>query len=139
MLNYKEIKYHHDNTVENCLGVIRGFSETLSPGFAKLFQTALSDWDGRGCGKPGTDAAVIATGIAHFHAAYAELSDPCEPIYTAITTLDHKLLKHQVNEHAMKGANLSTRTGLCPICGQPVSTVLSQARCYYCDSRLSWK
>lgn len=149
MLNYKEIKFHHDNTVQNCLNGIYGIACCGIGGTdeddqtAREFHEALDIWHKYKCGLPGTSQEDTALGLAALSNAYAKMTgrtgEEREELRSCIETLRHKLLPHTVDEEAMRGARLSTRTGICPVCGQPVSTVLSQERCYYCDSRLAWK
>lgn len=143
MLNHKEIKYHHDTTVESCIKTIREIADLLPPEDAYNFKEALANWDAWGCGKSYALEIAVSTGIACLNAAYNELEgDPCgygEKIEMAIDILNHKMLRHRVQDAAMKGAGSDIRTALCPICGQPISVTTSPLRCHYCDSRLNWR
>lgn len=146
MLNYKDIKKHHDTSIQDCTRAISGFRHLLPDDMQQEITSALVTWGAYRCDRPDTPQEDVAIGIAalsnaciHGIETGGEPAKICGKIRDMVDILNHKLLPHTVDEEPMLGTRLPVRAGVCPICGQPVTTVLSQDRCYYCDSRLNWR
>lgn len=156
MMNLGEIKLHKELTVQDAIQSIRTSVSVLKqqlleenktcPSIQAL-NTALDTWDRFQCGTDAASEEDNTIGIlALTNAIRPEkiwpsatwLPGSFNNMNNMLDVIRHKMLVHTVDEDPMRGFGLSMRTGICPVCGQPVSYMMSEHECWFCGSKLSW-